>query len=145
MPVPGVTVPEVGASASRRSPRLASATRAVTEILAARGMLDEDRESALDTWFIRRAADLPELMAAEFRIWFDALRDGSLTPRPRPRGAATIRVHVARAAPMLHGLAGRAGQSLREVTRQDLARAPCPPGPRSIARPCPRCSRFSGC
>ena len=87
-------------------------------------MLDDDREPALDTWFIWRAADLPELMAAEFRIWFDVLRDGSLTThRSRPRGEASIRVHIARAAPMLHGWAGAGGQSLREITRQDLADA----------------------
>lgn len=47
--------------------------RPITEILASAGMLDDDREPALDTWFIRRAADLPELIAAEFRIWFDVL------------------------------------------------------------------------
>lgn len=98
--------------------------RAVTEILAAAGMLCEDRESALDTWFTRRASGLPEPMAEEFRSWFEALRDGSrVPPRLRPRSTATIRVHVARAAPILHAWAGGGHQSLREITRQDILAA----------------------
>ena len=95
--------------------------RAVTEILAAAGMLHEDRESALDVWFTRRASGLPEPMAAEFRSWFEAVRDGSrIPPRLRPRSAATIRVHVARAAPILHTWASEGRQSLREIIRQDI-------------------------
>jgi hypothetical protein len=68
-----------------------------------------------------RASGLPEPMAAEFRSWFEALRDGSRTPpRLRPRSTATIRVHVARAAPILHTWADEGRQSLREITRQDI-------------------------
>ena len=95
--------------------------RAVTEILTAAGMLHEDRESALDNWFSRRADGMPALMAAEFRSWFEALRDGSrIPPRLRPRSAATICVHVARTAPILHAWAIAGRESLREVTRQDV-------------------------
>jgi integrase len=95
--------------------------RAVTKILTAAGMLCEDRESALDAWFTRRASGLPEPMAAEFRSWFEALRDGSRTPPwLRPGNTATIRVHVARAAPILHAWASEGRQSLREITRQDI-------------------------
>jgi hypothetical protein len=95
--------------------------RAVTEILTAAGMLCDDRESTLDTWFTRRASGLPDPMAAELRSWFEALRDGTRTPpRLRPRSSATIRVHVARAAPILHAWASQGHQSLREITRQDI-------------------------
>ncbi len=95
--------------------------RAVTEILAAAGMLHEDRESALDTWFARRAGGLPEPMATEFRSWYQAQRDGSRTPpRLRPRSTATIRGQVARTAPILHAWASAGQQSLREITRQDI-------------------------
>lgn len=98
--------------------------RAVTEILAAAGMLEEDRESAMDAWFTRRASGLPEPMAAEFRSWFEVLRDGSRTrPRLRPRSTATIRVHVARTAPILHTWASEGRQSLREITRRDILSA----------------------
>jgi hypothetical protein len=98
--------------------------RAVTEVLAAARMLCEDRESALGVWFTRRAGGLPEPMAAEFRSWFEALRDGSrVPPRLRPRSTGTIRVHVARAAPILHAWADQGRQSLREITRQDIAAA----------------------
>lgn len=63
-------------------------------------------------------------MAAEFRSWFEALRDGShVPPRVRPRSTATIRVHVARIAPILHAWAGAGHQSLREITRQDILAA----------------------
>jgi integrase len=87
-------------------------------------MLCEDRESALDAWFTRRADGLPDLIAAGFRFWFEALRDGSrIPPRLRPRSAATIRVHVARAAPILHAWASAGHQSLREITRQDILAA----------------------
>jgi hypothetical protein len=98
--------------------------RAVTEILTAVGMLREDRESALDAWFTRRVSGLPEPMAAEFRSWFEALRDGSrIPPRMRPRSTATIRVHVARAAPILHAWAHEGHQLLREIDRQDIISA----------------------
>jgi hypothetical protein len=60
-------------------------------------------------------------MAAEFRSWSEALRDGSRTPpRLRPHSTATIRVHVARVAPILHAWADGGHQSLREITRQDI-------------------------
>lgn len=95
--------------------------RAVTEILDAAGMLRDDRGSALDAWFTRRADGLPGPMAAEFRSWFEVLRDGSRTPpRLRPRNAETVRGQVTRAAPILHAWAGEGHQSLREITRQDI-------------------------
>ena len=95
--------------------------RAVTEILAAAGMLCEDRQTALDAWFTRRASGLPEPMAAEFRSWFEALRDGSrIPPRVRPRSPATVRRQVTGAAPILHAWAAKGRESLREITRQDI-------------------------
>jgi hypothetical protein len=119
--------------------------RPVTEILTAAGMLEEDRESALDAWFTRRASGLPEPMATEFNSWFETLRDGSRTPpRIRPRSTATIRVHVSRAVPILHAWASEGRQSLRRPgqpapagTVRAAVAVPVPQGPPPhLRRPC---------
>jgi hypothetical protein len=70
------------------------------EILAAAGMLDDDRVPALDTWFPTKLADLPPEMAGEIGVWFEVMRHGSTSPpRMRPRSPTTIRVLLCAALP----------------------------------------------
>lgn len=94
----------------------------VLEILAATGMLDDDREAPLGTWFTTQTAELAEQMAAEARQWFHALRDGSTTrPRSRPRSIGTVRHRITTVTPALHAWTAAGHQSLREITSQDIA------------------------
>lgn len=95
--------------------------RPVLEVLAAVGMLDDDRQAPLETWFIGQTAGLPEAMATEVDQWFHALRDGSTTtPRSRPRSLATVRHRITDVSPLLHAWALAGHESLREITRQDI-------------------------
>lgn len=93
----------------------------VLEVLAASGMLDDDREAPLDGWFAAQTAGLPEAMVAELRQWFRALRDGTTTPpRMRPRNTGTVHIKVRPAVLAARAWASEGHTSLREVTRQDV-------------------------
>ncbi|MBV9161963.1 MAG: hypothetical protein JO281_10535 [Pseudonocardiales bacterium] len=118
---PGAPITASAAAAVTTSRSLDN-LKSVLEILTAVGMLDDDRQPTLDAYADRQIAELPEPMANEFREWFRVMRDGSTTPpRCRPRGPATIRAHIASAAPAARTWATRNGySSLREVNRDDV-------------------------
>jgi hypothetical protein len=93
----------------------------VLDVLAAIGMLNDDRKPPLDPWFTSHTVGLPEPMLSELREWFYVLRDGStITPRTRPRTSMTARVYVAAVIPALRTWTRHGYQSLREVTRDDV-------------------------
>lgn len=95
--------------------------KSVLDVLAVAGMLDDDREPALDSYVHERTATLAEPMAAEFRQWYEVLRDGSTTsPRSRPRNPGTVRKQVYTALPILHAWTAEGHQALREISRQDV-------------------------
>lgn len=116
-----------GAPVSFSEARLLSQLRShsvqpAVEVLATVGMLDDDRQAPLESWFARQATGLAEPMAAELRQWFVVLRDGSTAPpRSNPRTQATIRAYVAAVIPPLRAWTGAGHQSLREITRDDIA------------------------
>lgn len=90
----------------------------VIEVLDAAGALIEDRVPALDAWFDERIAALPDPMAAELRIWFDIMKNGTpIPPRRRPRSNVSITVHLSAALPMLRQWAAAGHASLREIAR----------------------------
>jgi integrase len=108
--------------------------RTVTDVLAAAGMLRDDRAPAVETWFIRHTADLPGQMRAELRTWFEVMAYGSRTPPRRlPRTHATIRLQLSFALPALHAWAEAGHQSLREISRADvIAILPTARNPRAL-------------
>jgi len=116
--------------------------RRILNVLAEMGLLDDDRTPAIETWFTRRTAELPEPMRDELGIWFLIMRDGSSTaPRRKPRAEATINSQLNFALPALHAWAAAGITSLREVSREDVlmvlpaegnARAGCGQGLKSI-------------
>ncbi|MER5319514.1 hypothetical protein [Streptosporangium roseum] len=90
------------------------------EIVELAGMLDDDRISAIVTWFDTKITDLPGPMQEELRLWFEVMRHGSTTPtRRRPRNEGTIRMKLSRALPALHRWAGQ-HTSLREISKDDV-------------------------
>ncbi|MEV5750579.1 hypothetical protein AB0L00_22390 [Actinoallomurus sp. NPDC052308] len=113
----------------------------VMEILAAAGLLEDDRVPRVVAWMNRKVTELPQQMASEILAWFDVMHYGSTTaPRRRPRPEATIRAHLNGCLPALKALA-RTHESLREISRQDVLdvlpvsgtpRAACLRGLRSI-------------
>jgi hypothetical protein len=108
----------------------------VLEILTAAGMLEDDRDPAINAWFVRQVdgLGLPEPMTSELRTWFVMLRDGSTTPpRFRPRSHSTIRLRIRTVLPTLQAWAATGHRSLREITREHITAALPPPGsPRAL-------------
>jgi integrase len=93
----------------------------VLEVLAGVGMLDDDRDAPLESWFVAKTERIAGPMATELRPWFEALRDGStITPRTRARSIETVRHRVAAVVEALEGWTTAGHQSLREITRQDV-------------------------
>lgn len=101
-----------------------SSVQSVIDVLDAVGMLRDDRPPALHTWFTARTTDLPGPIRHELTVWFEVLRDGSNSPpRRKPRHLHTVRVHVTAVLPTIHTWAAAGHQSLREITRDDIAAA----------------------
>ncbi len=107
----------------------------VMKVLAAAGMLIEDRTPAFDRWFAEQIDGLPTAMVAELTVWFEVMKHGSPTPpRRRPRSDVTIGLHVRWALPILRAWAAVGHTSLREITREEVLDALPPSGnPRSTA------------
>lgn len=92
----------------------------VLDVLAAAGLLDDDRIPVLERWFDQQIAGLPDDMARELRVWFEVMRYGStISPRSRPRADNTIRAKLWGALPVVWIWAKEHG-SLREISRADV-------------------------
>lgn len=114
--------------------RITFAAQPVLDVLAATGMLDDDREPSILVWYDNQVTGLPEPMATEVQTWFDVLRTGSTTPpRSRPRSPNTIRLRVRSAVPVLRAWAAAGHTSLREISRADITAAlPASGSPRAL-------------
>jgi integrase len=116
--VPGETIPWSALAPALR-PRDLSVSR-TAEILAAAGLLDDDRVPALDAWAQDKLAGLAPGIAACARSWLRALQHG--TPRARPRKPDTIRVYLRCVHPILADWSARYSH-LRQVTAGDVTAA----------------------
>ncbi|MCX4993772.1 hypothetical protein [Streptomyces sp. NBC_00568] len=97
-------------------------TRLLQEFLTARGFTEDDRTPAIDAWFTRNTAHLPEPMAGQLAHWL-ALRlhgNNSRPPRSRPRSAITVRHQLLFALPVLTRLADSGIRDLADVTAGQL-------------------------
>ncbi|MEU8196301.1 hypothetical protein AB0C10_21195 [Microbispora amethystogenes] len=102
-------------------PAISLPARAVTDVLAAAGMLADDRTPAIERWFPIQIADLPEPMRHELGVWFRIARAGRTTPpRLLPRSDHTVKNQLHAALPVLRQW-GATHPSLREITRADVA------------------------
>jgi site-specific recombinase XerD len=93
-----------------------SVTRAA-EILAALGVLADDRPTAFDTWLAAKLDGLPPRIGGETERWARALHDG--TPRTRALAGHTVRGYVAAVLPLLTGWSASRSH-LRQITRDDV-------------------------
>jgi integrase len=94
---------------------------AAMTVLASVGMLDDDRTPAIDGWFGKQIAGLPEPMIAELRLWYEVMRFGSqVPPRFRPKAEITIRTRIRWALPALQTWAEAGHLSLREISRAQV-------------------------
>ncbi|MCP3878909.1 MAG: hypothetical protein GY701_11040 [Sulfitobacter sp.] len=101
------------------------------DVLAAAGLLIDDRTSAIDRYFTRQIAGLPAPMCAQLRVWFDVMINGSATaPRRRPRDPRTTKLHIRAAAPILRIWAAHGHDTLAAIEPDDITAALPAPGPR---------------
>lgn len=105
------------------------------EVLAAAGLLDDDRPPAARRYFDEHTAGLPAPMTAQLEAWFQVMLNGSSQPpRRHPRHPATIRQHIMWMTPALHAWAARGITTLTQVTPDDIAAAlPASGAPRAEA------------
>jgi integrase len=90
----------------------------VVEFLADEGLARTNPQAALDQWMARRLAALPAPVAAEVRIWTEALHGRG--PRAgRPRHARTIEAYLRVLETPLRAWTGQY-ESLRQVTTEDV-------------------------
>jgi len=93
-------------------------TLRVVEFLTDEGLVRTNPRAALEQWLARRLAALPAPVAAEVRIWTEALHGRG--PRAgRPRHPRTIEAYLRVLETPLGAWAGQYG-SLRQVTTEDV-------------------------
>ncbi|MDF9279671.1 hypothetical protein P4U43_17960, partial [Arthrobacter sp. EH-1B-1] len=72
------------------------------EVCAAAGLLDDDRESAVDRWFETTVSELPKQIRTELERWYTIMLKGSNTPpRSKPRSETTTRLYLRWSLPAL--------------------------------------------
>ena len=89
----------------------------MADVLAAVGVLDDDRPDTLAAWLDEQLAGLPAQIRAELDAWLELRRHGG--PRRQPRSRRTI-VRDVRAIRGFLADAGRRYSTLRQVTRDDI-------------------------
>ena len=100
------------------------------DVLAAAGLLVDDRMTPVERYFNAKVAGLPATMTTQLRIWFGIMMDGSPTaPRRRPRDPATVRLHILAIAPILRVWASQGHDSLTDIVRDDIVAVLPEPGP----------------
>jgi hypothetical protein len=109
---------------------LLSANRGMTtvestlEVLAAAGLLEEDRVPAERRYFLAQIAGLPAAMTAELETWYTIMAEGSASPpRRRARHPQTIRLKIAGMIPALRGWADQGIESLTAISRAQVMTA----------------------
>jgi hypothetical protein len=89
----------------------------IIDVLAAVGVLDDDRPDTLAAWLDEQLAGLPDQIRAELDAWLGLLRHGG--PRRRPRSRRTIVRDIYSIRTFLADV-GTRYSTLRQVTRDDV-------------------------
>lgn len=101
--------------------QIGTTTLRLLEVCAAAGLLEDDREPAVDKWFSTFVAELPDQMRSELGRWYTVMTNGSSTPpRSKPRSEQTIRLYLRWSLPALSAWAAAGHTTLREVTTEDV-------------------------
>jgi hypothetical protein len=120
-PAPGV---KIRATDVWQLPRYGANIQSTLDVLAAAGLLIDDRPSHVERYFAARTGDLPEPMKAQLQVWLEVLLEGSTKPpRQRSRDPQTVQLHVMAIAPIVQAWAAAGHQSLAEITTDDFVAA----------------------
>lgn len=93
-------------------------------VLAAAGLLEDDRVPAIRSYFDDCIAGLPEPMATQLELWYTTMSEGrARPPRRRPRHPKTIHFLIRGMSPCLQDWAASGIMSLAEITKDEVLRA----------------------
>ncbi|MCA9239612.1 MAG: hypothetical protein KDA37_05410 [Planctomycetales bacterium] len=113
-------------------PRYDGNIASTVDVLAAAGLLIEDRPSRVEVYFAAKTANLPPVMREHLELWLQVMLDGSQQPpRQVPRDPQTARIQIMGLVTWVE--AGY--ESFAQVTRADIEAAllPLNPGRRHAA------------
>jgi hypothetical protein len=105
-------------------PRYGGSISSALDILAAAGLLIDDRPSHIERYFAGKTASLPAPMKAQLETWLNVMLNGSTTaPRQRRRDPQTARIHILGIAPIVQAWAAAGYESLAEITTEHVIAA----------------------
>jgi hypothetical protein len=90
----------------------------IIDVLAAAGVLEDDRPDTLTRWLDEQLAGLPDQIRTELGTWLDVLRHGGARRRPRSRRTIVRDIYSIRT---FLADAGSRYSTLRQVTPDDIA------------------------
>lgn len=94
------------------------------DVLAAAGLLIEDRPTQIERYFAAKTSTLPPVMKNQLEVWLQVLTNGvHQAPRQIPRDPKTIKAHILGIEPIIHTWAEAGFQSFAEITRADITAA----------------------
>lgn len=115
---------KIRASDVLQLPRYDGNISSTLDVLAAAGLLIDDRPTSLERYFAGKTDQLPPRMKTELQIWLDIMINGSTTaPRQRLRDPMTVRIHIMGIAPIVRSWAAAGHQSLAEITTAQVLAA----------------------
>ena len=115
---------KIRASDVLQLPRYAGNIISTIDVLAAAGLLIEDRPTQLENYFNTKTSTLPPLMKQQLEVWLQVMTKGATTaPRQRARDPQTVRVHLQGIAPIIQAWADAGHQSLAEITPEHVRQA----------------------
>lgn len=98
-------------------PRYDANITSTLDVLAAAGLLIDDRPTRVQTYFAAKTGGLPPVMTDQLETWLDVMLNGSTSaPRQRSRDPQTAQIHILGIAPIIHAWAAAGHQSLAEIT-----------------------------
>jgi hypothetical protein len=102
-------------------PRYDGNVSSTLDVLAAAGLLIDDRIPAIERYFADKTDGLPAPIRQQLELWLEVMLNGSSTaPRQRSRDPETIRIQILGITPIIHAWAAEGHQSLAEITRQQV-------------------------
>ncbi len=102
-------------------PRYSGNIQSTLDVLAAAGLLIDDRPRHVERYFAAKTALLPEPMMSQLQVWLEVLLDGSKTPpRQHSRDPQTARLHILAITPIVESWAAAGHQSLAEITPEQV-------------------------
>lgn len=114
----------INASDVAQLPRYDANISSTLEVLAAAGLLVDDRIAPIERYFAGKTDGLPDPMRGQLEIWLEVMLSGSTSaPRQRSRDPQTVRLQILGVAPIVHAWAAAGHRSLAEITPEQVRAA----------------------